>query len=180
MDGAETKLFSDAFLAQLKSLVATYYTIYPRIPPRDIFFESLVEQAFLRCGWPKDQIVLSAPNSPPHDMTVGGVRLSIKSETGKGTKAKFIRITQLCTTETGVWDSPSLIRHARSYLDRYEAILMLRAVWASGVIHNQLLDVPLAILRLIASASADPVGQRAGRRSLAVDLLENGEKLFRV
>ncbi len=43
-------LFNDQFVATLKSLIELHHSIYPRIPPQGIFFESLVEQAFKRLG----------------------------------------------------------------------------------------------------------------------------------
>jgi hypothetical protein len=100
MEGPEVKLFSEGFQAQLQSLVANHHTRYPRMPPRDVFFESLVEQAFRRCGWSRDKIILSTPNRPQYDLTVGRVRLSIKSETGTETKEDLISITKLCATDS--------------------------------------------------------------------------------
>ena len=144
-----------------------HHSIYPKLPPRDIYFEYLVEQAFLRVGWPKEQIVLTTPNSPQHDMRVGDIRLSLKTETGVKTKRHSITITKLCTTETGTWDSPSLIRHSLEHLARYDAILMLRAIRKTGGLHYQLLDIPMKTLKLIESATVLPVGKRKGRQSLS-------------
>ena len=97
------EIFTDDFLNAVQSLVGRHHTIYPRLPPQGIFFEALVEQAFRKAGWSVDDLVASVPNSPWHDLLVGGVKLSIKSETGKSTRAATISITKLCTTETGEW-----------------------------------------------------------------------------
>jgi hypothetical protein len=172
--------FSEQFLSKLKELIDLHHSLYPVVPPQGIFFEYLAEQAFKRAGWPKEAVILSTPNSPMHDLTVGSLRISLKTETGKITREHFISITKLCTTETGTWDSPSLIAHALSHLDRYDHILMLRAIWAKAAIHYQLIDIPLKVLRLISSFTVVPVGRRRGRQSLGVDVLEDGKRVFHI
>ena len=57
-------LFSPVFLERLRHWVGTHHTIYPRIPPQGIYFESLVHRAFVHAGWPRDQVMLEHPNSP--------------------------------------------------------------------------------------------------------------------
>jgi hypothetical protein len=176
----QRELFDEQFLTTLKGLIDTHHSIYPAVPPQGIFFEYLVEQAFKRAGWPADQVILTAPNSPTHDLKVASSRLSIKTETGKITRADSISITKLCTTETGTWDSPSLIAHALKHLDRYDHILMLRAVWRSGRIHYQLVDIPLSVLRMISGLTVEPVGNRHGRQSLGVDVMDGEERAFHI
>lgn len=173
-------LFSAQFTASLRSLIEKHHTLYPRLPPQGIFFESLVEGAFQNSGWPADQVVLTTPNSPQHDLLVGKTTISVKSETGKGTRLHQISITKLCTTETGIWASDPLIQHALGHLTRYAHILILRAIWRTETIHYQLLDVPLEVLRLIKGAALIEVGNRPGRRSLAADITEEGKVLFRI
>jgi hypothetical protein len=180
MDTGPHSLLTEPFLTALKTLVKRHHSIYPRIPPRDIFFESLVEQAFRMAGFSKDQIVLSPTNRPQHDMTVGTVKMSIKSETGKSTKPALIKLTKLCTTETGEWTSAALIQHALSHLERYDLILMLRAIWHASAFHYQLLDIPLQVLRRLASLTVVPVGRRPGRQSLGAPVLDGQTRAFRV
>lgn len=175
-----TDIFSERFLSTLKGLIDTHHSIYPVVPPQGIFFENLAEQAFKRSGWPEDQVVLTTPNSPMHDLKVGTLRLSLKTETGKITRKDAISITKLCTTETGTWDSPSLIEHALKHLDRYDHMLMLRAIWRKSAIGYQLVDIPLDVLRLITGFTVRPVGKRKGRSSLGVDVLDADEKVFRI
>ena len=174
------ELFNVGFLTTLKQLIVTHHSIYPLIPPQGIFFEYLVEQSFRRSGWPADQVSLTSPNSPTHDLKVGSLRLSLKSETGKITRKDSISITKLCTTETGTWDSPSLIAHALKHLDCYDHILMLRAVWVQTTISYQLIEVPLDVLRLIAGITVVPVGSRTGRKSLGADVLEGYKRVFHI
>lgn len=180
MPGASPPLFDPSFLETLQRWIGTHHTIYPRLPPQGIYFESLVERAFLHSGWPRDQVVLEHPNSPKADIRIGNTRLSLKTETGFGTRRDRISITKLCTTETGEWISNALIEHALAHLGRYEGILMLRAVWAGDEIDYQLVDVPIALLERIKACEALPVGRRIGRKSLGCDVLEGDEILFHV
>lgn len=175
-----TELFTERFLSTLKGLIDTHHSIYPVVPPQGIFFEYLAEQAFKRSGWSADQVILTTPNSPMHDLKVGTLRLSLKTETGKITRKDSISITKLCTTETGTWDSPSLIAHALKHLDRYDHILMLRAIWGKTAIGYQLVDIPLSVLRLISGLTVVPVGKRKGRQSLGVDVLEGDKRVFHI
>jgi hypothetical protein len=173
-------IFTADFVSGLRSLIAQHHLLYAALPPQGPFLEALVEIAFRRAGWPEGAVVLTTPNSPQHDLLVGTTRISIKSETGKGTRRSHLTITKLCTTETGEWTSESLINHALSHLARYDHILMLRAIWTKGTIGYQLLEVPLPLLRSIGGLEVIEVGHRSGRRSLAGDLAEGGERIFHV
>lgn len=174
-------LFSQAFLKKLQHWIKTHHSVYPHLPPQGIYFESLVERAFLLTGWPRDQVVLTHPNSPKADITIGKTRLSLKTETGNITRRKLISITKLCTTETGDWTSKALIQHALSHLSRYEGILMLRAIWErENVIDYQLVEIPLDLLRKMQGFTAVPVGRRKGRRSLGFDVTEGDQVLFHI
>jgi Type II site-specific deoxyribonuclease len=174
-------LFTAEFLGKLQHWIGTHHTVYPHLPPQSIYFESLVQRAFLHTGWPKDQVVLTHANSPKADITVGGVRLSLKTETGNVTRRKSISITKLCTTETGDWASESLIKHALSHLSRYEGILMLRAIWEQhNVIDYQLVEIPLSLLKKMEGCQALEVGRRQGRKSLGFDVVEEGEVVFHI
>lgn len=179
MELESSELFNRQFLAALKSLIELHHSIYPN-PPQGVFFESLVAQAFKRSGWPNDQVKLSPANSPQHDLLVGTAKISLKTETGIGTRASLINITKLCTTETGLWESTYLIEHALKHVSRYDHLLMLRAIWQQGLIRYQLLEIPLNLLKLIVDTTVIPVGKRSGRHSMAADVYEGNEKLFRV
>lgn len=180
MESPNNLLFNHNFLMMLKSLIELHHSIYPRIPPQGIFFESLVEQAFKRSGIPASQVMLSIANTPQHDLLVGATRISLKTETGLSTNPKLINITKLCTTETGSWESASLIEHTMKHLSKYEHMLMLRAVWRLGVIHYQLVEIPLDLLKLMANFTVLLVGKRQGRKSMAADVYYGNEKVFRV
>ena len=48
------------------------------------------------------------------------------------------------------------------HLTKYDIILMLRAIWKRPLIHYQLLEIAVDILRLMGSADLQAVGRRAG------------------
>jgi len=66
------------------------------------------------------------------------------------------------------------------HLDRYDSILMLRAIWERPVLHYQLAEIPIVTLPLIRHAKLKPVGKRKGRQSLGADILRGGELAFHV
>ena len=115
-----------------------------------------------------------------HDLLVEDKKISLKTETGAGTHPEMISITKLCTTEREPWDAPTLINRVIEHLSRYDIILMLRAVWRLPLVHYQLLEIPVADLRLIQTATLIEVGKRTGRRSLGADVILNNEVLFHV
>lgn len=174
------ELFTERFCHTVRSLIERHHTIYPWLPPQGVFFEALIQQAFRLCGWPDAQIVPTKPNSPQHDLLIGNQRLSIKTETGRGTCAEQISITKLCTTEREPWNSDILVRRTIEHLSRYDRMLLLRAIWQERIIHYQLLEVPLGLLRLIDKLVATPVGRRSGRQSLGGDVRKAGKAMFHV
>lgn len=172
-------LFNARFLAVLEGLVTAHHALYPKIPPRDIFFESLVERAYRKSQY--TGIVRTTPNSPQSDIWVDNRRISLKTESGKSTRLAHISITKLCTTEKEPWDGETLIAHVLAHLSRYEHILMLRAVWLNPIlIHYQLLDIPVDLLRKIENLTVSRVGKREGRGSLAGDLFDEEGKICRI
>jgi hypothetical protein len=173
-------LFTKRFLRNLQSLIESHHSMYPHNPPRDVFFEFLVQRAFLQSGWTQAQVVPTTPGRPEHDLLVGTARISVKSETGVSTKRDVIKITKLCTTEKDPWEVSALIQHTLAHLSRYDHILMLRAVWIDGVgIHYQLLEIPIPLLRLIADLQVAPA-RRKGSKSISGDVKENDQALFHV
>ncbi|HKR61528.1 MAG TPA: hypothetical protein VJS64_17710 [Pyrinomonadaceae bacterium] len=173
-------LFDEAFLIAIKTLVNVHHSIYPFVPPQGIYFESLVEQAFNRALKPYTVIEGSGRNLAGHDLLVEDKKISLKTETGRGTNLDSISITKLCTTEREPWDVQTLIGRVLFHLSRYDIILMLRAIWQLPLVHYQLLEIPIDDLKLIESAEFAGVGKRKGRQSLGANVILNERVLFRV
>jgi len=176
----ESKIFPTEFLVTLRGLIAVHQSIYRRTPPQGIYFESLVEEAFRRIKKPFTIIESGGRNQPRHDLLVESTRISLKTETGVGTDIGKIAITKLCTTERDPWTAETLVERAMEHLSRYEIILMFRAVWELPVVHYQLVEIPINLLKLMKKANFEPVGRRKGRRSLGADVFQKNEKMFHV
>ena len=174
------QIYSDRLFMTIQNHVTQHHTIYPSLPPQGIFFEVLAERAFHLSGSPDAHIAQTITNAPGHDIIVGNQRVSIKTETGRGTKPDRIAITKLCTTEREPWDADTLIERTTDHLSRYDRMLMLRAIWIEQMIHYQLVDIPLALLSLIWRAELVPVGRRQGRVSLGGDVSIDDEVVFHV
>jgi hypothetical protein len=173
-------IFDEGFLASLEISVKIHHQLYPTVPPQGIYFEALVERSFKAIKKPYTKIQASNLNLSGHDLMVEGKRISLKTETGVGTKATRITLTKLCTTEKEPWDAPTLIARVLDHLSRYEFILMLRSIWDRPLIHYQLLEIPIDNLRLIEKADVQVAGRRKGRRSLGAKVAVDDEVLFSV
>lgn len=175
-----SSVFPPDFLVTLRGLVGVHQSIYSRIPPQGIYFEALVEEAFRRIKKPFTIIEPTGRNQPRHDLLVENTRISVKTETGESTDQNKITITKLCTTEREPWTPDVLIGRVMEHLGRYDVILMFRAVWELPVIHYQLVEIPVELLRLIKKAKVEPVGTRKGRQSLGADVFRGSEKMFHI
>jgi len=111
-------LFTTEFLITLRSLVGVHHSLYPEIPPQGMYFEGLVERSFRTIRVPFTEIEGGGTTAPQHDLLVGSDKMSLKTETGKGTDLDFINITKLCTTERDPWEGPALVAHAMAHLAR--------------------------------------------------------------
>ena len=73
-----------------------------------------------------------------------------------------------------------LIARVMQHLSRYDLILMLRAIWEKPVLHYQVVEIPIDILKLVEHADLQPVGKRKGRQSLGADVLRGEKVAFHV
>jgi len=178
MDG--NSVFDIAFLTFLKTFVDVHHSIYPTVPPQGVYFEALVERTFRAIHKPLTVIRSGGVNQPRYDIQIEGHRISLKTETGIGTKRNLINITKLCTTEREPWNADTLKARVVEHLGRYDTILMLRAVWEAGLVRYQLVEIPVSLLQLLGNCEPKPVGRRSGRQSLGADVLHEGHVAFHV
>ena len=173
---------TERLLDTVQSLITQHHTVYRRLPPQGVYFEALMERAFDLCGAPGQIIDPTRVNAPSYDVLVGTERLSLKTETGRGTNPTLIKITKLCTTEREPWTSEVLITRVLEHLSRYDRMLMLRAIWGQeqAFFRYQFVEVPLSLLRLISTVTLALVGKARERRSLAGNVRDNEGVAFRV
>lgn len=55
---------------------------------------------------------------------------------------------------------------------------MLRAIWERPVIHYQLVDIPVKLLKFMEKANLEIVGGRKGRKSLGAEVNRKDKKVF--
>lgn len=174
------QIFTTDFLITLRSLIGVHHQIYPDIPPQGIYFESLVKKSFRAVRIPFTEIEGGGTVAPDYDLLVDGDKISLKTETGQGTKTDKICITKACTTERDPWEINALVAHTIAHLARYEHMLMLRSIWDGHVIHYQLVDIPVALLRTLSDGQYEFVGRRVTRKSIGADIYVNGSVAFHV
>ncbi len=173
-------VFQPDFLIAIRALVNVHHSIYPQLPPQGNYFEALVEEAFRWIKKPFTPLGRTGGNLAGPDLIVEDRKISLKTETGLGTKPKLVSITKLCTTERDPWEAKSLTERALAHLSAYDLILMLRAVWEGPLIHYQLLEIAVDTLKLIGTANLKPVGKRTTRISLGADVFRGKDKVFHV
>lgn len=177
----ETSLvFTQPFYDALRTVVGLHHYIYPTIPPKGRYFEALVERACKQVRQPFTRVKPTTPDAPREDIIIGEDKFSLKTQTGFGTKLNFIQISKLLTTEKEPWTAESLIDRTLKHLNRYDYLLMLRAIWEEPVIHYQLVDIPVRLLKLIETVGLNVVARRSGRQSLGGDVCHEERKLFHV
>ena len=176
----ERSIFDRGFLYVLQHSIDIHHSIYPTVPPQGVYFEALVEKTFNEIKKPFSLVEAGGRNLPRHDLLVGKTRISLKTETGIGTRRDSITITKLCTTEREPWNAKTLKERVLAHLSRYDVILMFRAIWQPHVLVYQLVEIPVALLRLITDCRPEPVGKRQGRQSLGATVLRNEQPVFRV
>lgn len=177
----EDPVFTPPFIEHLKLVVQQHHLLYARIPPQGIFFEGLVERAFRLTGIHPAHVLPTTANVAKEDLQIPAGRISIKTETGAGTRLELINITKLCTTEREPWEPSTLISRVLEHLSRYDRILMLRAVrTAAATIHYQLVDIPISLLVRMEKVELHPVGRRIARQSLGGDVFDGGQRVFHV
>lgn len=173
---------TERLLDTVRSLITQHHTIYRRLPPQGIYFEALMERAFDLCEAPGQVIDPGQVTAPSYDIVVGMERLSLKTQTGRGTSPSLIEITKLCTTEQEPWIAEVLIARVLDHLSRYDRMLMLRAIWGQeqALLRYQFVEIPLSLLRLISTVTLAPVGKDRERRSLAGNVQDSEGRVFRV
>jgi hypothetical protein len=174
------RIFDRGFLYVLQHSIDIHHSIYPTVPPQGIYFEALVEKTFNEIKKPFSLVEAGGRNQPRHDLLVGKVRISLKTEIGLGTRRESITITKLCTTEREPWNAMALKERVLAHLRRYDVILMFRTIWEPHVLVYQPVEIPIPLLRLIATCAPGPVGKRTGRQSLGATVMRGAQPAFRV
>lgn len=98
-------------------------------------------------GWRGKKAALAAKGNRGHDMTVGDVRFSLKTQADKSIKRDEIWISKFMELGKGAWgatpgDLNSLRDAFLEHLNRYDRILTLRAISKTPNWHYELVEIP--------------------------------------
>jgi len=121
-------------------------------------FEHLLTSSARLCG---RSATLAPPNNPGHDVTIDGVRYSLKTQADSNLKVSTIHISKFMELGKGAWGSnPSdlegLLRQFLHHLERYERILVLRTLakppnpW-----EYELVEIPKKLLQEAANGTLE-------------------------
>lgn len=115
---------------------------------REPFSKDRFEFAFERAGILCDLDTSLAPKgNPGHDLTINGLRFSLKTEAAKHIKRDFVHISKFMELGKGEWDLDLLRSRFLRHLDRYERVITLRCLSnKSDRWHYELVEIPKALL----------------------------------
>lgn len=129
-------------------------------------FEGAFEAAFRKCGYK----ACRAPNgNPGHDLTVEGVKYSLKTQADAKIRAEWIDIHKQQELGSGEWgDQPEhfvgLMAQVKEHLKRYDKILVFRRLKSKTHEIYELVEVPHELYHR--ALECDPViSQNSGSRA---------------
>jgi hypothetical protein len=148
-------------------------------------FEHILEKSFNRAG-----VVTSRPQSMTErgaDLTVGGVKLSLKTEAARSISTKHITISKLMEARwirdlKSTRDIPAMIASKiMTHFSNYDRIFVLRSYADSeraGSIRYDLREIPKAILSLVGGLQAQDFSALTDSHSSAAEVKELGTRVF--
>jgi hypothetical protein len=113
-------------------------------------FEYALERVLNLCGIPA---ILASRGNPGHDITIGDVRFSLKTQANKGISSRYLHISKFMELGRGTWTDQEedfiglrdqCFRHMRSY-DRILSLRRLRSTRAYSW-HYELVEIPKSLL----------------------------------
>jgi len=113
-------------------------------------FEYAFEGVLNLCGIPA---ILAPRGNPGHDMTINGVRFSLKTRANKGISSRYLHISKFMELGRGTWtdqeeDFIGLRDQFFRHLESYDRILSLRRLRRSRAYawHYELVEIPKSLL----------------------------------
>lgn len=112
-------------------------------------FEHALVRVVRDCGEPAE---MAPRGNAGHDVTLGGVRFSLKTQADRGIRLDHLLISKYMELGKGEWTDdpgqlPSLTKRFLDHLSRYDRILTLRRLPAASGWHRyELVEIPKALL----------------------------------
>lgn len=160
-ESIECDLLSPGLLTErhLWHLGATFAGLQSHLdaPVSKTGFESTLRLAFEDCGH-----AVSVPTEQTHaghDLTIDGVRLSLKTEASQNIQPRLLRISKLMEAAwskdfTSVDDAAAAVGRVLDHLSGYERILVLRAFSEPAAISYELVEIPHGLLASMGTLTA--------------------------
>ncbi|HEV2864674.1 MAG TPA: hypothetical protein VGX48_26985 [Pyrinomonadaceae bacterium] len=142
-------LVSDCLLQEVGDALRLHHC-FSREPFSKDKFEYLLERASNHCGVAAE---LARKGNRGHDITIGGVRFSLKTQADKGIKRRSVHVSKFMELGKGQWgdDEKDLIglrEQFFSHMESYDRILALRTVSkAPAAWEYELVEIPKALLQ---------------------------------
>jgi len=161
---ADSDIVSEVFLDEFGVQLLAYHGTSARPLTKELF-ERAVERVMKLAG---RQAERAPSGNPGHDITIDGVKYSLKTQADAAIKAERIWISKIMELGRGQWsDQPKQLVGLRAqfldHLKNYERILMLRAFkrTENGKIfwRYELVEIPKALLLEAASGTLEMMGQ---------------------
>ncbi len=111
-------------------------------------FEYALDRVLNRCGVPS---TLADKCNPGHDITIGGVPFSLKTQADKGIERDFLHISKFMELGKGKWETEDDLIGLRNryftHMKAYERILQLRRLTNTETLQEyELVEIPKALL----------------------------------
>jgi type II restriction enzyme len=148
----QTDLFDETALQNFGDAMRVHHSFSAEPFSKDKFEYVLVEVLNLS-GY---HASLAPKGNPGHDITVDGVKLSLKTQANKSIKEDMILIKNLMELGQGQWtDNPEDLEGLRqqflNHLEHYDRILSLRALQKHPQWKYELIEIPKDLLKLARS-----------------------------
>lgn len=112
-------------------------------------FEYALERAARICGHTAD---LAPKGNPGHDITMNGLRYSLKTEAAKNIKSDFVHISKFMELGKGDWDLDTQRMRYFKHTEGYDRIITFRCLSKkTSLWHYELVEIPKSLLLEAAS-----------------------------
>jgi type II restriction enzyme len=140
-----SNLVTDTVLENIGDLLRIHHAMSKRSLSKAPF-EYAFEKALQLSGKPA-KLAESATN-PGYDMTIGDVRISLKTEAAKNVKENQLHVSKWMEMGKGVWDPPNVqLPRFLEHMKGYDRILSLRCLVQTGKQYwYELVEIPHALM----------------------------------
>jgi len=174
-------LMTPAFVEDFSARLIAYHALHEQKLTKKTF-------EFVFCGACRaagsNAVITSSPVNPGVDVTVDGIRYSLKTEGAAGMTKSSITISKLMEAR---WirecESPGdfareASRRISEHLQHYQRIITLRAFEYDSVIEYDLIEIPLSILKYVEKLEARNFTQRTRNGGSSARIVLEGKQLF--